>query len=50
MSNAEDVIIACPHCKVCSLKLSADEAAAVETGQLMFDVCSVCDNVVILNG
>ena len=42
-------IIACPHCMVCSIRLSEAEYAAVEAGQQMLNVCSVCDKEVVLN-
>ena len=40
--NAGDVILACPHCFVCSIKLSAEEYAVVKAGQQMIEVCPVC--------
>jgi predicted nucleic acid-binding Zn-ribbon protein len=45
-----DVIISCTHCKVCSIKLSAEEYAAVLAGQQMVEVCQVCGKEVYLNG
>lgn len=42
-------IIECPHCHVCSIKLSTEEYTAVETGQQMIEVCQVCGREVILN-
>ena len=44
-----DVLISCPHCKVCSIKLSADEYTLVEAGQLMVEVCQVCGKEVFIN-
>ena len=46
----EDVIFTCPHCKICCIKLSAEEHALVEAGQLMLEVCAVCGKEVYLNG
>jgi hypothetical protein len=45
-----DIIISCPHCKVCSIGLSAEEYALVEAGQQMIEVCQVCGKEVYLNG
>jgi predicted nucleic acid-binding Zn-ribbon protein len=45
-----DRIISCPHCKVCSIKLSAEEYALVEAGQQMIEVCQVCGKEVYLDG
>jgi hypothetical protein len=45
-----DIIMACPHCKVCSIVLSAEEHALVEAGQQMIEVCQVCGKEVYLNG
>ena len=44
-----DTIIACPHCKVCSIKLSADEYTVVAAGQQMIEVCLVCGKEVYIN-
>lgn len=49
-NKLDDIILACPHCKVCSIKLSAEEFAAVEAGQQMVEVCRVCGKEVYLNG
>ena len=46
----DDTIVECPHCLVCSIKLSAEELAAVEAGQQMVEVCQVCGKEVIFNG
>ena len=46
----EDAIFTCPHCKICCIKLSAEEHALVEAGQLMLEVCAVCGKEVYLNG
>jgi hypothetical protein len=46
----QDIILECPNCKVCSIKLSAEEFASVETGQQMLNICPVCNNEVLLNG
>ena len=48
-SNSEDLIIPCTHCKVCSLKLSADEIKIIEDGQQMIEVCQVCGKEVTIN-
>lgn len=48
--NLEDVFIACPHCMVCSLKLSAEEYAIVKAGQQMVEVCSVCGKTINIQG
>jgi predicted nucleic acid-binding Zn-ribbon protein len=45
-----DVILECPHCLVCSIKLSAEEFVQVEAGQHMIEVCPVCGKEVYLNG
>ena len=45
-----DVLIACPHCRVCSIVLSAEEFASVEGGQQMLEVCRVCGKEVYING
>ena len=50
MLNEADLIFACTHCKVCSIKLSEEEANMVNDGQLMAAVCPVCGNEVIING
>ena len=49
-SNVEDTIVACPACRVCAFKLSEHDTAELKAGQLMFDVCPVCNNTVILDG
>lgn len=46
----QEVILACPHCKVCSIKLTAEELAVVMAGQQMIEVCQVCGKEVVLNG
>lgn len=48
-TDKNDVLISCPHCKVCSIKLSAEEYALVEAGQLMVEVCQVCGKEVFVN-
>ncbi len=40
--NKEDVILECPYCMVCSIKVSAEEWEAVQAGQQMIEVCSIC--------
>ena len=44
-----EVIIACPHCMVCSIKLSAEEYSEVKAGQCMTEVCQVCGKEVAIN-
>lgn len=44
-----DIIISCPHCKVCSIVLSTEEFALVEAGQQMTEVCQVCGKEVSLS-
>ena len=46
----DDVLMECPHCLVCSIKLSAEEYALLKDGQQMIEVCQVCDKEVTLNG
>ena len=46
----QEVILACPHCQVCSIKLTAEELAAVRAGQQMIDVCQVCGKEVVFDG
>lgn len=48
-SNHEDVILSCPHCKVCSIMLTAEEYTKVKTGQQMVEVCQVCGKEVVIN-
>ena len=48
--NTGDVLLECPHCLVCSIKLTAEEYALVEAGQQMVEVCQVCGKEVIFNG
>ena len=45
----DDVFVACPYCLVNSIKLSAEEYAAVKAGQHMIEVCQVCGKDVIIN-
>lgn len=45
-----DIILACPHCLVCSISLTAEEHAKVEAGQQMVEVCQVCGKEVVFNG
>ena len=44
-----DTILACPHCLVCSILLSAEELAAVKAGQQMIEICQVCGKEVNIN-
>ena len=44
-----DIFIECPHCQVCSTKLSAEEYALVEEGQQMMEVCQVCGSDIVIN-
>jgi hypothetical protein len=44
----DDIILECPHCLVCSIKLSADEYAQVKAGQQMLEVCQVCGKEVYI--
>lgn len=46
----EGIFIECPHCLVCSTKLSMEEFALVDSGQYMVEVCQVCGREIILNG
>lgn len=48
--NTGEVLLECPHCLVCSIKLTAEEYALVEAGQQMVEVCQVCGKEVIFNG
>lgn len=48
-NKPDDIILACPHCRVCSIKLSADEYALLKTGQQMVEVCQVCGQEVALH-
>ena len=45
-----EVILACPHCLVCSILMTAEEYTLVETGQQMVEVCQVCGKEVVFNG
>lgn len=45
----QEVILACPHCKVCSIKLTKEEYDLVKSGQQMIEVCPVCGKEVIIN-
>jgi hypothetical protein len=45
----DGVFIECPHCRVCSIKLSMEEHMAVELGQRMVEVCQVCGKEVYIN-
>lgn len=47
--STDDSFVKCPHCKVCSIKLSAEEHADVIAGQQMVEVCQVCGKEVYLN-
>ena len=44
-----EIIIACPHCKVCSIKLTREEYDLVKSGQQMVEVCQVCGKEIIIN-
>jgi hypothetical protein len=46
----DGVFIECPHCKVCSIRLSKEEYAIVKLGQYMINVCQVCGKEVYING
>ena len=48
-SFEQEVIIACPHCQVCSIKLTADEYTQVKAGQQLIEVCQVCGKEVLIN-
>lgn len=48
-NEQDDVIIMCPYCKVCSIKLTADEYAEVKNGQQMVEVCQVCGKEVSID-
>jgi hypothetical protein len=48
--NPGDIILECPHCRVCSILLGAEEYALVEAGQQMIEVCQVCGKEVVFNG
>lgn len=48
--NDTDIIITCPHCRICSMSLSAEEYASVEAGQQMIEVCQVCGKEVCIHG
>ena len=45
-----DIIFKCPHCLVCSIKLTKDEHDLIESGQQMIEVCQVCGKEVVFNG
>lgn len=45
-----ELFVECPHCMVCSTKLSAKEKTLVDAGQQMVVVCQVCGAEVVLNG
>lgn len=47
-SKSDDIILACPHCLVCSIKVTADEYTLLKTGQQMIEVCQVCGKEVNL--
>ena len=47
-TEKNEIIISCPHCKVCSIKLSADEYAQVKAGQQMLEACQVCGKEVYI--
>ncbi len=49
-NKQEDVILSCPHCLVCSIKLTNDEYTLLESGQQMVEVCQVCGKEVVFNG
>ena len=48
--TSSDILFECPHCLVCSIKLTAEEYAFVEAGQQMIEVCQVCGKEVVFNG
>ena len=48
-SGCDEVILACPNCHVCSIKLSIEEYSAVEAGQQMLEVCQVCGKEVAVS-
>ena len=45
----EATFFECPHCKVCSICVSAEEYAKIEAGQQMIEVCPVCGEEVTIN-
>ena len=49
-TKQDDIILACPHCLVCSILVKADEYALIEAGQQMVEVCQVCGKEVVFNG
>ena len=49
IKNSKEIIITCPQCLVCSIKLSAEESAEVEAGQQMIEVCPVCGEPVVFS-
>jgi hypothetical protein len=49
VSIEQNDFICCPHCKVCSIKLSVDELAQVEAGQQMIELCQVCGKEVYIH-
>ena len=49
-SKQEEIFLACPHCMVCSIKLTKDEYDLIESGQQMIEVCQVCGKEVVFNG
>lgn len=44
----EGIFVKCPHCLVCSIKLTKEEYALVISGQQMTEVCQVCGQEVII--
>ncbi len=48
-NDSSEVFVECPHCKVCSIKLSAAEHAMVTSGQQMVEMCQVCGKDVIIS-
>jgi hypothetical protein len=49
MIKPDDVLIGCPHCLVCSIKLSAEEYIDVKAGQQMIEMCQVCGKEVYVH-
>jgi hypothetical protein len=48
-NKQEDFYIECPHCQVCSIKISVDEFNLVKSGQQMVEVCQICGREVVVN-
>jgi hypothetical protein len=47
-AKCDNINLECPHCLVCSIGLSAEEAALITDGQQMVLVCQVCGKEVYL--